>query len=153
MNAHYQYFLATGTATDNLSSPPQEVLPPQEEAPSGGGSTPPPTSGGTATDGSTGGQGGTYQGDNTQQRGTTTINIFGAGTSTRSSAEQISVDPNTGEISTSTTDPNATLGGGGGGFGAEESGSPAKKVKTYIPLLLMAAGVAVLVFNPFKKLN
>jgi len=127
--------LGTGTASGSPLSP---VSSPEPTTTLGGGSTSAPAG--------------------------TTINIFGTGTSATTGAGQVAVDTNTGLFATDTTDPNAALsppilGGGGGGFGGGGGGGEdeggvagaAPRLRTIIPLIVIAAGIAVFIFKPFKK--
>lgn len=188
MNPYYQYFLASGgslgvsdsgviadetvvaspivesSGVGTISTPPTPVstvsTPPIVE-PSGTAtattnpiSSPEPTT--TIGDTGVGISGG-------GQNPSTTINIFGAGTTTTTGAGQVAIDPNFG-ISTSTTDPNAAIspesggGGGGGGFGGggiggdeEGQAGEAPIIRTILPLLVIAGGIAVFILKPFKK--
>jgi hypothetical protein len=97
-------------------------------------------------------------GDTQLKQPTTTINIFGQGTLTGSLSDQISVDPD-GTITTSTSDPNAAplpSGGGGGGFGLPSGAKKPKKTalkpkkKSWIPLIAIAAGAALIILKPLK---
>lgn len=87
----------------------------------------------------------------------TIINIFGAGTSTTSYADQIAVDTATGEVTTSTTDPNAALlppsiggggGFGGGGLGGDEGAAPLARQRTLLPAMAALAGAIFLLVKP-----
>jgi hypothetical protein len=49
-----------------------------------------------------------------------------------------------------------SIGGGGGGFGGGggegvDAGKMSAPVKTWIPLIVIAAGIAVIILKPFKK--
>lgn len=82
----------------------------------------------------------------------TTINIFNpTGTTTgTTTAKDISVDTLTGDVDTG---KNVSPVGGGGGFmggGEEKSSAPLVKPKTWIPLLVIAAGIGVIILKPIK---
>ena len=88
--------------------------------------------------------------------GGTTINIFNPDgqTSTTTTAEDVALDTLTGDLETG-TDIGGGGFGGGGGMGSEgDAGTVeimAVPVKTWIPLIVIAVGVAVIILNPFKK--
>jgi hypothetical protein len=82
----------------------------------------------------------------------TTINIFNPDgqTSTTSLSDIVSVDTATGEVETGNT-----IGGGGGGGmmgGGEDSDKQGQVpiVKTWIPLLVIAVGIGVIILKPIK---
>lgn len=163
MNPYYQYLIMNGyanaigeTARDPETPPtgtgttggglgesaPVTSIPTTEEskAPSEPEPTPPTTS----------------TGDTQQEaKSGTTINIFNPyGTSsTTTTADDVSVDTLTGEIETGT---DGVFGGGGGGgiFGGEgEDGEEGRQaiVKSWLPLIVIAAGIGVIILKPFKN--
>tara|TARA_R110000765_G_scaffold274895_2_gene373338 strand:- start:177 stop:632 length:456 start_codon:yes stop_codon:yes gene_type:complete len=86
----------------------------------------------------------------------TTINIFNPDgqTSSTSLSDEVTVDGDTGESSSTATQGGGSGGGGGGGGGASKpkQKSLAKK-KSMLPLIVLGAGIAILIFKPFKFLK
>ncbi len=87
----------------------------------------------------------------------TTINIYNpeGGTSTTSTESEVTVDANTGKVSTP-----ASRGGGGGGIGGgkgkpkpQPKSATSKGKKAILPLAAIGIGVAILIFKPFKFLK
>ena len=94
----------------------------------------------------------TTLGDNTIRNPQTTINIFNPSgqTSSTSQSDEVTVDGGTGESSDTASQGGATGGGFGGGGGSAAEKIKPKKKKTILPLLIVAAGIAVLIFKPIK---
>ena len=90
----------------------------------------------------------------------TTINIYNpeGGTSTTSTESEVTVDANTGKVTTPASKGGARGGGGGIGGGkgkgkGKPSAAPKSAKKAIIPLAAIGIGVAILIFKPFKFLK
>lgn len=90
----------------------------------------------------------------------TTINIYNpeGGTSTTSTESDITVDANTGKVTTPASKGGARGGGGGIGGGkgkgkGKPSAAPKSAKKAIVPLAAIGIGVAILIFKPFKFLK
>lgn len=88
----------------------------------------------------------------------TTINIYNpeGGTSTTSTESEVTVDANTGKVTTPASKGGARGGGGGGiggGKGKKPSAAPKSAKKAIIPIAAIGIGVAILIFKPFKFLK
>ena len=88
----------------------------------------------------------------------TTINIYNpeGGTSTTSTESEVTVDANTGKVTTPASKGGARGGGGGIGGGkgkGKPSAAPKSAKKAILPLAAIGVGVAILIFKPFKFLK
>ena len=129
MNPHYQYFLATGAAPlqgkgDDIISPPPPPPPREEIRPSKMPPAPPsPPIGGS-----------NIEEDPNQQTVDTEVNIY---TQPVAPIEDVLQDIDS---------PTGGGGGIGGGIGGgENTGQAPPPTKTWLPLILVAAGVFVLI--------
>ena len=153
MNPYYQYLIMNGYShavgeeqlRDERTPTPTPPPPTTQEARDEPTSepTPPPT---------------TTTGDTQQEtKSGTTINIFNPDgmTSSTTTAQDVSLDTLTGDFETGTD----IGGGGGGGFGGGAmmgedevvDGEGQLRIRTWIPLIVIAAGIGMIVLKPFKK--